>query len=135
MHAVDQTIEHLRRLGWTAEHVGTTRPYDILATNGDIALRLEVKGSITSCVTVELTDGEVKHARQHRATSLAVVDGITWTVLDDGTISTAGGRIRLWANWVPDVDSLVPIRHRYLLPPDPPEPLIESPYEGTGEIN
>lgn len=116
-HSVGRVIEYLVGEGYECADVGTTRPYDIDAVRGEEVLHVEVKGSISRCLTVELTEGEVDHARGEVDTLLAVVDGITWTGQGE-KIVTSGGDLRLWWAWVPDENSLVPIRFRYLLPPD-----------------
>jgi hypothetical protein len=66
---------------------------------------------------VELTRNEVTHAREIR-TDLYVVDRIRWDVRADGTISTSGGRERLWADWEPAEAALTPTRFSYQLPAD-----------------
>lgn len=116
-HSVGRVIGFLVGEGYECADVGTIRPYDIEAVRGDEVLHVEVKGSISRCLTVELTEGEVDHADGGVDTLLAVVDGIDWKY-EDGEVVTAGGDLRLWWSWVPDEDSLVPIRYRYLLPPD-----------------
>jgi hypothetical protein len=114
-HSVGRVIAYLQAEGYECADVGTTRSYDIEATkNGDM-LHVEVKGSISRCLTVELTSGEVDHAGGEVSTLLAVVDGIGWH-RESGRIETSGGDLRLWWDWEPESEALVPIRFRYLLP-------------------
>ena len=114
-HAV-RTIEALLQAeGWSTVDVGDFRSYDIEATRADETLHVEVKGSVTSGVrTIELTYGEVGHARSDR-TLLALVEGIEWEKVD-GHVQTSGGTARLWWDWVPQDGHLVPTVYRYTLP-------------------
>lgn len=116
-HAVAEVISHLAGLGYRCTDVGAVRPYDIVAVQADEELHVEVKGSSTDRLTIELTDGEVEHARTTQPTWLAVVDQISWSE-NGSSISCSGGRLRIWRDWAPDPDALVPLQWRYLLPPD-----------------
>lgn len=122
-HAVEITVRHLESLGYSCENVGATKPYDLVARLPEegTELHVEVKGSSGDRLTVGLTDGEVKHAETFEETLLSVVDGIEWR-RTAGEIKTSGGRLRLWWQWVPDQDALVPTAYRYLLPPNAVSP-------------
>lgn len=67
--------------------------------------------------TVELTTGEVSHARKFQPTDLVVVSGITWR-RDGGGVETSGGTARRYIDWAPDDDALTPVRYRYVVPTD-----------------
>jgi hypothetical protein len=117
-HAVDWTMAHYKELGYSVEDVGAVRSYDVEARNGDELFQLEVKGSSGTATTVELTRGEVEEAWTSGCSVLVVVDEISWARTHDGAVKTSGGRPRIWAEWAPEEDRLVPVSYRYLLPPE-----------------
>lgn len=117
VHAVERVMAHLTGQGYSCQNVGAARPYDVLAVREDEELHVEVKGSSGNKLTVELTDGEVKHARTTQPTLLAVVDAIGWQ-RNGYEVTCSGGRLRFWWDWVPAQSSLVATQWRYLLPPD-----------------
>ena len=117
-HAMEWALEHFRKTGYEVDDVGSTESYDIYALNdADEELHIEVKGSSSSSVAVELTDGEVNHWSDEYERVLVVVDEISWTKDADG-IKTTGGRSRVWRDWElePTDSSLIPIRYRYFVP-------------------
>jgi hypothetical protein len=116
-HAVDRATKWFESLGYTVEDVGKLRPYDLLATNKESNLHVEAKGTATKeAMTVELTDGEVRHARSTGGHSaLFVVDGIQWVKHEDGQVDTSGGRSRLWSAWRPASKALKPTQYEYTL--------------------
>jgi hypothetical protein len=116
-HAVRRVMDYLTEQQYKCEDVGSTRSYDIVALRGSEELHVEVKGSAGDKLTVELTDGEVQHARSTQPTLLAVVDQIGFERRGE-TVVTSGGRLRLWWEWEPNDEALVPVQYRYLLPGD-----------------
>ncbi len=75
---------------------------------------VEVKGSaIAGVETVQLTQGEVEHARGWQPTDLVIVDGISVSRKTDGSIRTAGGQLRIWKDWLPADSDLRPTHLRY----------------------
>ncbi|WP_181062652.1 protein NO VEIN domain-containing protein [Pseudoclavibacter sp. RFBG4] len=115
-HAVDAAIKHYRRQGASdVEELG--KPYDLRVWLDGKERHVEVKGSVGLSVgAVQLTQGEVEHARRHQPTDLFVVDEIVAEVTAGGEIRTSGGRERLWASWSPDDRSLRPTHLHYTLP-------------------
>ncbi|MET8522951.1 DUF3883 domain-containing protein [Nocardioides sp. NPDC004968] len=97
---------------YEVEDVGLFQPWDITATKDGTEIHIEVKGSSVTRETVDLTDGEVRHAEGHSPTILVVVDQINIT----STNECSGGRVRTWEDWLPDRDQLVPTAYRYPLP-------------------
>jgi len=94
-HAMRWTLEYFESEGFLVEDVGDTESFDIYAINGDLdELHIEVKGSSTSSVTVNLTDGEVKHWGPDYERILVVVDQIRWQ-RNAGSYETSGGRARV----------------------------------------
>jgi hypothetical protein len=117
-HAVDWSMEYLSSLGYEVEDVGHLGPFDILATDGEEEIRVEVKGSTGSVTTVELTEGEVRQTEGDWVSVLIVIDEIKLTRGVGGQRSTSGGRPRVWWSWEPESSRLSPIRYRYVLPAD-----------------
>lgn len=118
-HAVDWALAHFSEIGYLVEDVGDTESFDIFAVGPmNDELHIEVKGSTTESIAIELTDGEVKHWGPEYERVLMVVDRIICEIDSEGTVITAGGRARVWRNWDIDTDALEPTRYRYTLPGD-----------------
>lgn len=100
LHAVERAIALYRSEGARDIEV-LGKPYDLLVRIGSVERHIEVKGSSGTAGAVLLTRNEVHHARHHEATDLVVVDEIDVGASEDGTITTAGGRLRRWINWTP----------------------------------
>jgi Domain of unknown function (DUF3883) len=96
--------------------VGNYLPYDVTAARGTEELHIEVKGTTTECVAVELTSGEVDQAAAHDETVLVVVDQIRVNLSDAGMPTTSDGRVRVWHGWTPEQEHLTVTRYRYTLP-------------------
>jgi hypothetical protein len=114
MHAVDVAIDYFRDLGGS-EFLKLGKPYDVRFMLNGVERHVEVKGSSLVIETVELTVNEVDHANGYQPTDLVVVDGIEWTRTGD-TVTTAGGRLRVWSDWTPGEDDLSPRKFAYSLP-------------------
>lgn len=115
-HAVRMAIEHYLAAGATnIEELG--KPYDLrLKLNGE-ERHIEVKGSVgDDLASVQLTQGEIDHARSYQPTDLFVVDGISAARGDNGTVVTTGGVVRIWSDWTPNDKALRPTHLRYSLP-------------------
>ena len=112
-HAVAKAIGHYSALGAT-EVTEVGKPYDLRMRFGGAEVHVEVKGSTRTLEFVTLTRNEVNHARETLGTQLFVVDGIELLTGVDGNVATSGGRVRVWAAWVPTVESLTPMvfQHR-----------------------
>ncbi|WP_052492797.1 protein NO VEIN domain-containing protein [Microbacterium sp. MEJ108Y] len=115
-HAVRLAIEHYRAAGATSiEELG--KPYDLRVMLNGVERHVEVKGSVgDELENVQLTQGEVVHARAYQPTDLFVVDGISASHDADGLVVTSGGRARLWSDWIPSERALRPTHLRYTLP-------------------
>lgn len=115
-HAVALAIDHYRRAG--ATHVEERgKPFDLLAVVDGVERHVEVKGSIGIGVNhVQLTQGEVDHARRFQPTDLFVVDQIQASLAEDGTVLASGGAVRIWSAWDPSEHALRPTHLRYTLP-------------------
>lgn len=115
-HAVRMAIEHYRAIGAIEiEELG--KPYDLRVTLNGIERHVEVKGSVGEELdSVQLTQGEVDHARTYQPTDLFVVDGISASLGADGAVITSGGAVRIWLDWMPSDRALRPTHLRYTLP-------------------
>ena len=122
-HAVDKATEYLEGEPhlYNVEDVGAVKSYDLQATKNGEILCVEVKGSISTLSSVNLTANEVQIARDAKNTLLVVVDKITWQRTPNGEIKTSGGRMRTWWGWRADEDRLTPTEYRYELPPEEPD--------------
>jgi hypothetical protein len=119
-HAVRLAVAHYQAMGATRiEELG--KPYDLRVMLDGVERHVEVKGSGgESLATVQLTQGEIDHARSYQPTDLFVVDGITIAPrTTDGAVVISGGVERLWPDWTPRDTALRPTHLRYTLPPLP----------------
>ena len=112
MYAVEKIMKRWEDDGYMVEDVGLDVPWDITASKDGPEIHIEVKGSSLTRETVDLTDGEVRHAEGHSPTILVVVDQISVTSNNE----CSGGRVRVWEDWLPDRDQLIPTAYRYPLP-------------------
>lgn len=115
-HAVQVAIDYYRAAGAVEiEELG--KPYDLRVVIGGSERHVEVKGSVGHGLeSVQLTQGEVDHARNYQPTDLFVVDGISAARDDGGSVVTTGGHTRIWTDWSPDDKALRPTHLRYTLP-------------------
>lgn len=115
-HALSLAIAHYRARGAVEiEELG--KPYDLRVVVDGRERHVEVKGASGCGVdSVQLTQGEVEHARGYQPTDLFVVDGIVIERSSDGAEPIAsGGSVRLWADWSPTDGALRPTHLRYKL--------------------
>ena len=115
-HGVAVATAWYQEHGYTVEDVGSRRSWDLEAAKAGELRRIEVKGSRPIRDAVDLTINEVTNAQRWPATDLIVVDQIRAEVGPNGVITTSGGRVRCWLNWVPDDDSWRPVVVSHLLP-------------------
>jgi hypothetical protein len=108
-------------LGYDVEDVGAYRSWDLTARRDSEEIHIEVKGSAGAREGVDLTEGEIRNAEDHKPTDLAVVDGIGWTRTPSG-IECSGGRVRQWHFWTPDRSALVATSYQYPLPREDDRP-------------
>lgn len=93
------------------------KPYDLRVHIGGEVRHVEVKGSTGRDVeSVQLTSGEVAHAKEWRTTDLVVVDRIVCWSDANGTVHATGGELRRWTDWTPAPSALSPLQFRYQLP-------------------
>ncbi|HMV33840.1 MAG TPA: DUF3883 domain-containing protein [Gemmatimonadales bacterium] len=100
---------HLEAAGWTLTDTSKGNPYDLLAVRGNAIRYVEVKGTSGGGDTIEVTAGEVKHARAHPAeTTLALVTGISVDETDPERPVCSGGELRVVERWAPAEEDLDP---------------------------
>ena len=115
-HAVAVATAWYEELGYTVEDVGSWKSWDLEASKPGELRRIEVKGSRPARDAVDLTINEVTNAHRWPSTDLVVVDQIRLEVASNGVITTYGGRVRCWQNWIPNDDSWLPVVVSHLLP-------------------
>jgi hypothetical protein len=115
-HAVAVATAWYQALGYTVEDVGSRKSWDLEASKPGELRRIEVKGSRPARDAVDLTINEVTNAHRWPSTDLIVVDQIRVDVGANGVITSHGGRVRCWQNWVPSDDSWLPVVVSHLLP-------------------
>lgn len=115
--AVNLAIDHYAARGYEVDYTGASKPYDLVVAKGREVRRVEVKGSSSTAMTVELTAGEVGNSRDPLPTDLYVVDRIRWTREADGSVDAYGGDTRWWRDWTAGDADLAATRYRYVLPP------------------
>lgn len=104
-------------LGYRVDYVGTFRSYDLHLVHRETGeeRHVEVKGSSGGASTVELTAGEVNHAREFQPTDLFVVSSIGWR-RNGMEVETSGGTATRYSDWTPAEKALTPVRYRYQVP-------------------
>lgn len=110
LHAEDLAAAYFVKKGYRVRRVG--KPYDLECTKGGRSLRVEVKGTTTGGQSVELTVGEVEHARHFDRMALFVVSDIAF----DRNGRPKGGKQWVADPWTPDAEALTPLRFRYVVP-------------------
>ncbi len=115
-HAVRMATELYRAIGAIeVEELG--KPYYLQVILDGIERHVEVKGSVgEELKSVQITQGEVDHARTYQPTDPFVVDGISASRGPDGAVMTSGGAVRIWWDWMPSESALRPTHLRYTRP-------------------
>jgi Domain of unknown function (DUF3883) len=108
-HAQAMLEEHYRNDGWTVQDTRYGNPYDATATKAGRTLYLEAKGTESIGTTVEVTKGEVNHAKNNPGQCvMGIVSGIA--IQADGTSAQPGtGMLHLY-DWDPSAGTLTPTR-------------------------
>ncbi len=120
MRAMKLATEYLKQLGYSVEDVSRQKRlgYDLRATKGNEIVGVEVKGSMLSRISIDVSLAEVEFAQitgHEYRTLLYVVDQIECA--NDGPEYVAsGGHERHWWDWNPEAIALAPIEYRYTLP-------------------
>jgi hypothetical protein len=112
--AVERAMRHYRDKGATRVDI-LGKPYDLDVHGLGPIRHVEVKGSSSEAIAVELTVNEVTHAHNYPHTDLVVVDHIDWH-RDGQRYVASGGRLRIWEGWRPADEDLSATRFRYDMP-------------------
>lgn len=114
-HAQAMVEEYYRADGWTVVDRRHGNPYDALATRGDETPYLEAKGTEGDGTRVEVTSGEVNHARPHPGVCrVGIVSGIEWNRAAAAPVPGSG--TLAMHDWNPDTGTLVPSRYQWSPP-------------------
>lgn len=118
LRAMVVAAQQYRSHGFEVEDTSQSNPYDLVVRKQAEIRRVEVKGSTARSVSqVFLTKNEVEHARSFLyPVDLVVVEGIEVHVQLDGKVIATGGEIRMYLDWKPHDDDLIPIQYSYRLP-------------------
>ena len=78
IRAMEVTQDYLISLGYTLKDTSLNRPYDYLAVNDEISIKVEVKGTTSAFVdSIMMTSNEVDlHTTENGETALAIVSNI-----------------------------------------------------------
>ena len=114
--AMDVTRQLYEDSGWEVFDKSGSNPYDFFATRGVEERFIEVKGTIGEGLSVFLTHGEVKHAKNNPSTSaLVVVAKIIVTKSGNNYVGAKGVVILHEDPWTLDDSMLEPTEYRYSL--------------------
>jgi len=125
MHAMEAATVYFEDKGYTVTDTSAHKPYDLVARKEEELLYVEVKGTTGGGEQVNVTRGEVEHARSHQdQMALFILHNIEVKDGEDGPVASGGRRRVLWP-WYVDAGELVPISFTFKLQPKPanrPEP-------------
>lgn len=117
MQAMEAAVRHFTDLGYTCDpSVHKTKSYDVLCKKNNRELHVEVKGTQGKPVSVFLTRGEVKHARNQKSScALFVLHDIKLHRKGE-KVSATGGEPFVILPWELDEASLESLAYEYRLP-------------------
>ena len=114
--AMDVTRQLYENSGWEVFDKSASNPYDFFATRGVEERFIEVKGTIGEGLSIILTHGEVKHAKNNPLSSaLVVVAKILVTKSGNSYVGSKGVVILQDDPWTLDDSMLEPTEYRYSL--------------------
>jgi hypothetical protein len=103
--------------GWKVRDTHVGNPYDLECTKAKLPKkRIEVKCTTGAGLTVQLTAGELAHARSFKHTVLAVVHHVTLEVDANGDLILSGGAVHMLDPWDVKDEELRPISYTYAVP-------------------
>ena len=116
MQAMAAATAYFEDRCYTVKDTSKHKPYDLVARKEGGLVYVEVKGTTGGGEQVNVTRGEVEHARAHRdQTVLFVLHGVEVEDGEDGPVATGGTKKVLWP-WDVDAGELVPISFTHRLP-------------------
>ena len=108
LYAMRLAYEHYSAHWPEVFDVSATEPFDLHCRNGNVELRVEVKGTASTGDTILLTRNEVRHAQQHAdCVALFVVSHIK---VDSAGVAR-GGLVSRFEPWHIDASQLDPIAY------------------------
>jgi hypothetical protein len=112
--SMKDATEFFESRGYSVEDKSANSPYDLLCTQNNERLYVEVKGTTTNGSSIHLTRGEVEHAREHEESAvLFVLRHLTITENEDGSPVAVDGERKLQWPWYPREDKLNPTQYKY----------------------
>ncbi len=124
--AVSVATEYLKGAGWpTIEDVGATESYDLLATNEEGSIKVEVKGTTSAGEKVVVTRNEVHlHLEEFPKNALIVVSKINLVKGDPPVAS--GGTLTVLLPWKIDTSTLDALGFEYPISVENHESFLQS---------
>lgn len=118
-YAMDVATRHYTDLGYAVTDTSSTHPFDLVCIKNNVKRRIEVKGTQSLGLSVDVTIGEVESARRGQdggySTDLFVVHSITLTGSGE-LLHASGGATRKFENWSPVDADLRATAFRYRVP-------------------
>ncbi len=113
-YAVKIAKQHFESAGYKVEVFG--KPYDLLCSNQEKTLYVEVKGTTTPGLFVLLTPNELTFARAHKEQMILFVVHSIDIATDELEHTASGGQVRLIQPWDIDIGELQPLGYSYSIP-------------------
>ena len=114
LRAMDVVSDHLRNDGYSVEDTSKNKSYDFLATKGQEAIVVEVKGTTASLGSVIVTAAERRAQREaFPGNALMIVHSIELTERGEQPIAE-GGVLEIYWPWDVDKGDWDPIGYRHL---------------------
>jgi hypothetical protein len=118
-HAMDVAIKHYTALGYAVTDTSSTHPFDLVCIRDNVKKRVEVKGTQSLGLSVDVTIGEVESALHRQdgdySTDLFIVHSIALTGSGE-LLHASGGEVRKIENWSPADADLRATVFRYQVP-------------------
>lgn len=115
-HAMSVASAHYAELGYNVTDTSSTYPFDLRCVKDDQQKRVEVKGTQSLGMKVDVTVAEVESARQGQhegySTDLFIVHSIS-LVGEGQSVDAAGGIVRKIENWNPNESDLQAVVYRH----------------------
>lgn len=120
LHAMVAATNHYQKRGWLVEDTSADSPYDLVVRRRGEKRYVEVKGTAGTGQQVNMTAGEVDHARGHPgAVVLFIVHSIEVDASDPNAPVAAGGATTIIDPFDPDSGTLRPAAFTWRAPVAP----------------
>ena len=105
--AMSVTAEHMQGQSWEVDDMHLQESFNFLCTRGTDVMHPEVKGTVGDLGPVNVTAGEVNHAREHpEKAAIAIVFGIQVAADSEGILTANGGTLWFRRPWAPSNQEL-----------------------------